>query len=1002
MKKLISFFLTIIIICSVFMVFRTTANAATSEDFEYSINSDGVSITITDYTGSSADVTFPSMLDGMSVTAVKGCQDLHSIQTVSFEDGILELGALLFVNSDNLTNINIPSSVIKIGNGLGAGCSKLLSINVGQANSYFLSDNGVLFNKAKTILFVYPPARQGEYTIPTSVEMLDHHSFSGANNLSEIFIHENILSIGTGALENCENVAAFHVDINNSNYSSEDGVLFNKNKTLLIQYPIGKYGEYTIPATVTEIESGAFEACSNLTVLNISSGVTKLNQAAFYNCTGIQSIYLPDGISEIPMWAFCGCTDLKSIRLPSDLDKILNVAFAGCALTSIDIPDSVTFIGGGAFQYCENLTEVTFPDGVQSLESGVFQYSGITTFTVPEGINSISSSAFENCKQLMSISIPESVQSIEIFAFRECDKLDNVSLPSNLHTIETGAFRDCSSLSNISLPNQITVIEYQTFWNCSNLETITILGEVERIERLAFSGCKSLSGVQLPDTVIEIGESAFANCSTLVNINIPDGLKSIGEFAFYGCYQMEGLDIPDSIESIGTRAFFNCSSITHVSIPNAITEIETCLFTQCYSLKSVDLHDDITRIGQDAFFNCTSLEGLVLPSSIEIIETGAFYNCDGLNSITFPSGIASIGDRAFVDSNSIQSAYFEGDAPTLGLDVFSEHPENFPIYYNCASSGFTNPWYGHPTEEYDIKSLIVSPVYYIDGSNGLLKDVPKDTTVTEFKANLLNSSDDIKLYVDGSEYTGDTVSSRMVVKLITEGIVKDELSIRIIGEVIDVVLDKETITMGTGELDILSETVLPGDAYDKSVSWTSSNESVATVVDGVVKGISEGECVITVTTHDGRFTDTCTVTVKSLGIESAVYTCGADGTIKGIKIETTTAQLVANLANDSADIKICDLNGIEVTGGVLCTGMTVKLIIDGIVRDELTIIILGDVNGDGKISITDYTLVRLDILGLKSLAGVFNKAGDINEDGKISITDYTLIRLDILGLKNIH
>lgn len=236
-----------------------------------------------------------------------------------------------------------------------------------------------------------------------------------------------------------------------------------------------------------------------------------------------------------------------------------------------------------------------------------------------------------------------------------------------------------------------------------------------------------------------------------------------------------------------------------------------------------------------------------------------------------------------------------------------------------------------------------------------------------------------------------------------DGALTDTCLVTVTQPVTGVDIDEESLVMTVGGDSALSVVVNPTGATNKNVSWSSSNIGVATVdKDGNVLAMSKGTAIITVTTEDGSYDDTCTVTVKSAEIESSVYTFGSGGIFSGIKIDTTVAQLIANLDNDSADIKIFDQNGDEVSAGFLCTGMTVKLVIDGTVRDELTIVILGDANGDGGISITDYTLTRLDILGLKSLGQTAASAADINGDGVVSITDYTLIRLDILELKKIH
>ncbi|MDD5018430.1 MAG: SpoIID/LytB domain-containing protein [Eubacteriales bacterium] len=138
-------------------------------------------------------------------------------------------------------------------------------------------------------------------------------------------------------------------------------------------------------------------------------------------------------------------------------------------------------------------------------------------------------------------------------------------------------------------------------------------------------------------------------------------------------------------------------------------------------------------------------------------------------------------------------------------------------------------------------------------------------------------------------------------------------------------------------------------------------------------------------------------------IFSQTYTIDRENALlDGVADGTTPASLVSNLYYESGSVTIYDQQGAAYTGGSVGTGMTAKLFVGTDEKDALGIIVPGDANGDGIISITDYTLVRLDILGLKSLEGLYIAAADVNNDEQISITDYTLIRLDILGLKSIH
>jgi hypothetical protein len=151
-------------------------------------------------------------------------------------------------------------------------------------------------------------------------------------------------------------------------YSSEDGVLFTKDKTTLLLYPEGRSGSYTIPSTVTGIALGAFEGCARLTSVTIPDSVTYIGEMAFARCTGLTSITIPASIKVIT----------GALR-----DDYLYGAFVGCTgLTSVTISEGVTSIGAGAFWGCTGLTSITIPDSVSSIGGYAFLDSPLTSITI--------------------------------------------------------------------------------------------------------------------------------------------------------------------------------------------------------------------------------------------------------------------------------------------------------------------------------------------------------------------------------------------------------------------------------------------------------------------------------------------------------------------------------------------------------------------------------------------------------------------------------------------
>ncbi|MBQ7580682.1 MAG: leucine-rich repeat protein, partial [Clostridia bacterium] len=214
-------------------------------------------------------------------------------------------------------------------------------------------------------------------------------------------------SIGSSAFEYCKSLTSITVDKNNENYCSDEfGVLYNKDKTELIQYPIGNARtSFTIPDSLTSIGYEAFEGCTGLTSIEIPDSVTRIDWFAFAYCTGLTSITIPDSVTSIGDWAFCDCLGLTSLTIGNSVTSIGDSAFAGCTgLTNIEIPDSVTSIGDMTFAYCTSLTSIEIPDSVTSI--GWYTFSdciGLTSVTIPESVTYIGIEAFDNCPDDMVI-----------------------------------------------------------------------------------------------------------------------------------------------------------------------------------------------------------------------------------------------------------------------------------------------------------------------------------------------------------------------------------------------------------------------------------------------------------------------------------------------------------------------------------------------------------------------------------------------------------------------
>jgi len=213
----------------------------------------------------------------------------------------------------------------------------------------------------------------GDVAVPGSVTKIADGAFGNCSNLTSVTIPDSVTSIEDDAFFGCSSLTVIYVDMDNPSYSSTDGVLFSKDKSELIRYPVGKAGAYAIPDSVTSIGGGAFSGCSGLTSLTIPSSVTEILGFAFNGCSGLTSVDISDSVTSIGSSAFNGCSGLTSITIPDSVTKILGTAFSGCSgLTSITIPDSVTNIEWRTFDGCSALASITIPGSVVKIGDYAF------------------------------------------------------------------------------------------------------------------------------------------------------------------------------------------------------------------------------------------------------------------------------------------------------------------------------------------------------------------------------------------------------------------------------------------------------------------------------------------------------------------------------------------------------------------------------------------------------------------------------------------------------
>ncbi len=310
--------------------------------------------------------------------------------------------------------------------------------------------------------------------IPSSVITIADSAFSTSWELQSVTIPANVRKIGVGAFENCGQLKAINVVPANQHYSSINGVLYNKDKTTLILYPLGKGGStYTIPNTVKKIAASAFEYCVFTSVI-IPDNVESIGNYAF-------RAFVPNTSSE-------EC-ELTSIYIGSGLQKLGKFVFSSCGLTSIQVsPNNPYFCTIDGVLFSKDKTRLilypsgrdkcsyTVPSSVTTIESGAFDSSVFSTLTIPSSVKTIKTSAFTFCG-INTLSIGCGVTSIEKEAFVFCD-FDAINVaPANQHY---------SSINGVLFNKDVTTIYYYPSGKHAN--SYTIPNSVTRIASGAFHG----------------------------------------------------------------------------------------------------------------------------------------------------------------------------------------------------------------------------------------------------------------------------------------------------------------------------------------------------------------------------------------------------------------------------------------------------------------------------------------------------------------------------------
>ena len=652
--------------------------------------------TLEKYNGKGTDVVIKEKIGGF---------DVYGIDCNAFSD------------AKTVKSIKVPATFIY---GLEIYAATLESIEVDSKNLRYSSVDGIVYDKEKKKLIFCPQGKTGVVKVPDGVQTIGDSSFSGCKNLKSVSLPDSLKTIGSGAFQECESLTSVNIPEHVTEIGWDAFMYCRSLKTI------------TIPASVESLRDVDFMRCTSLESINVDSANKNLvsvngvlfnkDKTVLIQCPAKKtSVTIPATVRAFSYYAFGDCADIKTLNIPASVEDIGNLM--NCkSLESITVDsNNKNYSSDSGILYNKKKTELIICPRNKSGK-----------VVIPDTVEEIQWHAFGNCKKITDVKLPASLKRVEYGAFNDCTAMKIDKMPNNLTSVAYKAFGNCTNLKSADMPKTLNYLDAFAFDGCTNLTAINIDSENKTYQSqdgVVYTNNKTATyvcpngktSVSLSGGVKAIGDCSFSGCKKLKALVIPSGVESVGAYAFDRCSSVKSVALPNTVESLGMFSFYDCRSLEQITVPKEVKSIEygALGYDEYYKMPPIEysnftmpeLKENFKIIG----YKGSEAEKYAKDNKIKFEEL--YQPTQRLAGANRYATAVEISKAQFPSSKYVILAYALNSADALaGVPLAKKY--NAPILLTATKS--------LPTETLEeIQRLEATDVIILGGTNAISNDVEK-------------------------------------------------------------------------------------------------------------------------------------------------------------------------------------------------------------------------------------------------------------------------------------